>query len=161
MEIRGNTNEEKFRSVAKALERLHKKLLGVRSGSPVAISPLSFYASEVPEDGVVARYLFPAKGWLSRYTVRYQDLDVGKETDDLKITIYKASSTLDKTLPINMKLAEGDIDFPIEAGNILEVSAKKAPVWVAFIYSLYLSGKEVRNARVEEDARAETGPETV
>ena len=161
MRIQGNTADQKFKSVEKALQRLSKKISNKRTSIITPATPLSFYISEVPEDEIVVRYMFPAQGTLTRVVVMIPELAVGKETLNLDVTLVTETGAVSQGFYVKSRKIDELVDHPVEPGDRMFIKADKAPVWLGLIYQVNPSGREINNARVQEDTGIESGSETL
>mgnify|MGYP000046419715 CR=1 FL=1 len=161
MKIKGHSTEEKFRSVETALNRLSKKVSNKGSSVVYPLVPLSFYISELPEDGIVVRYMFPAQGTLTRVVMLAPELNVGKEKLSLEVFLFNEAGAMTQDFYVKSRYVEELIDHPVKTGDRMFLKADKVPIWVSLIYQVNPTGKELKNARVQEDTGIEPGPEAI
>jgi len=155
MRLHGHTADEKFESVRKALERLSKKVSKGSRSVLVPAVPLNFYAGEVPEDNIVARYIFPSAGTLSKVVVFLPEIEVGKEVANLTTTVHTESETTTRGFTLKSRNFESEMRFEVRPGYRLVLESDKAPIWLGLIYELKPSGKEIKNAGISQDDRIE------
>jgi len=150
LEIKGNTADEKFKHLERILQRfsrrLHRTVVGL-----VPASPVFGFVANPGQDPIVLRAIFPADGVITKAAVF-----VGKNKGTTKVmaTVRMGASIASHVFDMKKKALVENVDFPIEAGAMLEVevlepSEEVANVWVGLLYEV--SQKDTTQLKIAID----------
>jgi hypothetical protein len=145
----GETLEEKFESINRALVRL---AFGSRKLVPMPIPPypVSSYVTTPDENGAVLRYLFPCSGKISKGCIVLDN--ISKEGVVIETNIVNSHGSTGKSTTVKQRVNLFNIEMVISAGDMLEVSVSDLGVrniWAAFLWSLS-APSEVKQFLVDE-----------
>jgi len=115
--IKGDTVEKKFTHVERILQRfsrrLHKTVIGL-----IPASPVFGYCKSSVEDPVVLRAIFPADGVITQAAMRAEKC--GKSAR-VRVDVKSGDEEFNKSFPLKAKAVVQEVNFPIKAGDSLEV----------------------------------------
>ena len=130
------TADERFSQVEKILTRIIGQIPQVIT-CQIPPVPLSFYAAEVPEDGVVLRYIFPVGGILKRAAILIDDMGEHKNIS------FQATARNDKHMAAqNFSTAKRSnllkLELPLEAGMAVTVKCEQPVkgIWIGLLFQV-------------------------
>ena len=147
MRLQGSTVEQKLKSAERVLDKLQKRKI-FATACAIPPIPLSFYVDEFPENLMIARYIFPARGELVRALV-YSEFADKPERYELKSNMQGSGGGTQKSFHIRAKHAEIELELPINAGDRLEVSLDEKPeglnaIWIGMLYRINMKDTELK-----------------
>jgi len=137
LKIKGNTADEKFKHLERILQRfsrrLHRTVVGLVPSSPV----FGFVANPA-QSPVVLRAIFPADGVITKAAVF---VGKSKGTTEITATVKFGPSVASHLFEVKKKALVEEVNFPVEAGAMLEVEVLEpledvANVWVGLLYEV-------------------------
>ena len=140
LKIKGKNSDEKFKHLERILQRfsrrLHRTVVGLVPSSPV----FGFVANPA-QNPVVLRAIFPADGIITKAAVF---VGKGKGTTEVVATIRFGPSVASHLFEVKKKALVEEVNFPVEAGAMLEVEVMEpfenvANVWVGLLYEVSAS----------------------
>jgi len=153
--IRGNTTEEKLKSVETILSRMSRKMSNKVIGILPA-SPVFEYAYAPDSEGVVMRRLFPASGKITKVGISFDDK--GKKAVKLTFSVENsiALRSFSSSFMIKKMTDVLTVDFEIKAGDKITVQVvpeedeKVGGIWIGFIYEISLKELSQKEFILEE-----------
>jgi len=151
--IKGQTTEQKLRSAEAAVKRLRRKSYNARVSSYITPFPVSSFIKEVPEDGVVLRYMFPGNGTITNACVYVKgDTKHGIEISAQVKNESGMGSGVSATFRKNFNKLF--LDLYVMAGDMLQIvlPADKpiTNIWVAFLWAPEIGETEVKSFLLRE-----------
>jgi len=115
--IKGDTVEQKFTHIERILQRfsrrLHKTVVGL-----IPASPIFGYCESSAKDPIILRAIFPADGVITQAAMR-----AGKcgKNARVRVDVRSGDEEFSKSFPLKTKATVQEANFPVEAGDSLEV----------------------------------------
>ena len=156
--IRGNTLEEKMKSVEVTLQRMSRKMTQKVIGI-VPVSPVFDFVYSPDSNGVIMRRLFPVPGKITKVGIAF---DV-KGKEPLRLLIRVDNDILLRSFSsaflIKKKSDVLEVDFDIKVGDKITVEIKLKEgevvegVWIGFVFEIALKEMNQKEFLLEEVER--------
>jgi len=153
--VRGNTVEEKLKSVETILSRMSRKMSSKVIGI-LPVSPVFEYAYAPDSEGSVMRRLFPASGKITKVGIAFDNK--GKKPVRLTFSVENniALRSFSSSFMIKKMADVLSVNFEIKAGDKITVEVvpeedeKVEGIWIGFIYEISLSELNQKKFALEE-----------
>jgi hypothetical protein len=153
--VKGDTTEEKFKSIDTVLRRLsmhlHDTIIGVMP--PI---PIFAYVEEPPEDGVLLRYLFTAEGMVTKGCLVVGNY-TGTKAVGFNVDVQSSKGGNFTTIRTRKPVLVEQIDMPVSPGDRLTFSVDEPSrirgVWIGLLYSMDLREMKKEHFLLEEFER--------
>lgn len=150
MKIQGSSNEQKFKSVEAALNRLSRR---IKPEASVFIPPIpvSFFKNEFESNLIIGNYMFPAGGKITK-SVIYLEFEKSKVPTQIIVSTELGTNKSLQSFEMQNRqvIEELNIDVPVGTRLSFELAEKPSElvsVWLGFLYQI-----NVRHADVEKVA---------
>lgn len=136
--VKGETVDEKFKSINQTLKhfsrRLSHKVVGV-----LPTSPVFEFVFTPGSDGVVLRRIFPWRGRIAKSCIYIAQHGKGKKSTSLVATIKRQERSYVFEFEVKKAPLVFDLDISIEAGDLLTIlvdGPEVRGVWIGFLYEV-------------------------
>lgn len=118
--VKGNTPEEKFKSINKVFESMHlrlrKKVVGI-----MPPSPLFAYIPQAFEDGMLARFVLPASGKITKVAMAVKEY-AGKDGAHFECGIITKGNEFSFKFHSKKPVELVSIDKDVDPGDVVYLS---------------------------------------
>lgn len=147
IKIRGNTPEEKFKSVEIALNRFARR---IKPEATVYIPsiPIAFFCEDFSDGLVIGRYIFPTDGVLLKAAI-YLDFSGKVQPTEIVVRAELGEELTSQSFRMRKRQALRKFEVPIEAATRFTFELAEFPeglrsVWLGFLYRIKVADAEVR-----------------
>ena len=118
--LQGETPEKKLGHVEMVLKRLLRR---PPQTATVMIPPIPFcsYNSEIPENGLLARWILPVDGVIKGIHV-FAGMVADKVKPGLVLSVVGTTKSKSKLVPYRVGASFAELDFAVDAGSRLEIT---------------------------------------
>ena len=150
--VKGDTTEAKFKSINKVLEhfstRLRKKVVGI-----MPPSPLFAYVVRASEDGVIVRFVLPAKGKVTKIAMAVKKY-AGKEGAHFECGIITQGSEFSYKFKTKKPMELVDLDKDVDAGDVIYLSIDNPElaegISVGMLYEIGRADSVIKHFLIDE-----------
>jgi len=143
------------RGQAAVTKRLENRLKTAKVSSYISPIPISGFSKDVPEDGVVLRYMFPSKGKIVSACL-FLGCELKKNTVinvSIKLSSVNGIET-GTSVPVRKNFSPVAAEYACNVGDRLEVSVNcEEPinnVWIAFLWQPSIKAAEAKKFLLSE-----------
>jgi len=161
--VKGSTAEEKFKSINKVFEhmaiRLRKKVVGI-----MPPSPLFAYVTKASEDGVIARFVLPAKGKVTKIAMAVKKY-AGKDGADFECGIVTQGNEFSYKFKTKKPVELVDLDKDVEPGDVVYLSISDPDlaegISIGMLYEIGRANSIIKHFLIDELEALEEDGETI
>ncbi len=150
--------KKKVEAAEQRLNTLEQRYMGSQFKVLIPPMPISFYSEELPDDGVVARFIFPVSGRIVKAAIYVEDKGKVKK---LNIAAEVISPGIGQAFTFNMGANQGlvDLEVPVVAGQKLKISLTNQPndpidrskkIWVGVLFEVSIENQEIKKFAISE-----------
>lgn len=152
--VKGDTNEAKFASIERALQRISRKTVK-KVGVEVPPIPISKFNKTPDADGVLMRYMFPVSGYVEKAVIWAEIFPEDNKRVPLTLDIASFRGREERNLEITPTLNTFNVQMEVAAGSRFELKLADPTIevyniWTSFLYQISIKHNQLQELLVDK-----------